>query len=127
MTEPGVLPAVEDFFPGGSGMCRQWCSGLAFAIMVVLACEACPAEQPGMRLAATEQMPAALQAIGVGAEAVVTEQEAAQLRGNWLLTLDLPLFAAVVRGEGPFQLYLLTLSGGVFAGYPVEIRLTLGR
>jgi len=72
------------------------------------------------------QLPAALAALDPSVYEILSDDEAAQVRGQWLLTLDLPLIATVIEGQGKFDLNLLTVSGGVFAGYPVVVRIRVG-
>jgi hypothetical protein len=78
-------------------------------------------------LAATKQLPPALAALEPDAGQIISEREAGQIRGEWILSLSLPLVAARIEGSGPFQLDLLTLSGGVYAGNPVFVQIRIGR
>ena len=77
--------------------------------------------------AATAALPPALLAIPSGADAIVSASAAHDARAHWILTLNLPLVAAVVQGQGPFEMNVLTVSGGIFAGAPVLVRVRVGR
>lgn len=79
------------------------------------------------RLAATDQLPPALAALQPAAAEIMTEQEAQDVRGEWIVNFNFPLFATKIEGWGRFDMSLITLSGGAHAGKPVYVRLTIGR
>lgn len=72
-------------------------------------------------------LPAALQAIRVSPQQVLTAREATQVRGNWIMTLNLPYFATQIQGSGPFTLQLWTIGQGIAPGTPVYVRLSVGQ
>jgi hypothetical protein len=79
------------------------------------------------RLAATDQLPPALAALNPSAAEFVTEQEAEDVRGEWIINFNFPLLATQIEGWGRFEINMITLSGGKYAGQPVFVRLTIGR
>jgi hypothetical protein len=87
-------------------------------------------EQPARgRLAATSQLPPALLALEPSADQIVTEQEAEDVRGQWVINFDFPLLATQIEGWGRFEMAFLTLTGpeSKKPGSPVFVRLTIGR
>ena len=85
------------------------------------------ADQGGrLRSGQRAQLPAALKTRHPPAAPVPSDEQAARVRGQWWLTVDLPLVATMIQGQGHFDLNILTLSGGVFAGNPVMVNITVG-
>ena len=82
--------------------------------------------EDGSHRAATSQLPPALLALGADASDVVSNTEADAIRGQWVLTLNLPLFATAIEGTGKLDLNVVTLSGGRNAGSPIWIGLRIG-
>jgi hypothetical protein len=78
-------------------------------------------------LAATQELPPALRDLNPNAVQMLSCHEAESVTGEWVLDLSLPLIATRIGGHGDFDLRLITLSGGVFAGNPVAIRIRIGR
>jgi hypothetical protein len=94
------------------GLC--WSSSIAFA------------DQPLSRpLIDRNDLPAALQGLTLQPDEIVTAEQAAQIRGNWIMTLNLPYFATRIEGQGRFHLNLWTISGGANAGTPMFIRIVI--
>ena len=96
--------------------------------LVCIATSDSRADQPAaLQTVDLSQLPPALAALRPNPEDILSHDEASQVRGQWLLNVNLPLVAAVIRGQGSFELNMLTLSGGVFAGNPVVVRIRIGR
>jgi len=96
--------------------------------LICIAASDSRADQPAVLQAADHsQLPPALAALRPNPEDILSHDEASQVRGQWLLNVNLPLVAAVIQGQGSFELNMLTLSGGVFAGNPVVVRIRIGR
>ena len=72
------------------------------------------------------ELPAALRAVHVQPHEVLTVREAARVRGQWIMTLNLPYFATQIQGYQPFTLQLWTLGAGIAPGTPVYVRLSVG-
>jgi hypothetical protein len=84
------------------------------------------ADQPLSRpLIDRDDLPAALRAMTLQPDEIVTAGQAAQIRGNWILNLNMPYFATRIEGHGPFSLNLWTISGGANAGTPMFIRIVI--
>jgi hypothetical protein len=79
------------------------------------------------RLAATDQLPPALLALDPGSAQIMTAAEAEDVRGQWIVNFNFPLFATQIEGWGRFDISMITLSGGTHAGKPIFVRLTIGR
>ena len=71
------------------------------------------------------ELPAALQAIHVRPQDVLTRREATQVRGQWIMTVNLPYFATQIQSQQPFTLQLWTVGAGIAPGTPVYIRLSV--
>jgi hypothetical protein len=81
------------------------------------------------RLAATAELPSALLALDPSPDQIVTEQEAEDVRGQWVVNFNFPLLATKIEGWGRFEMAFLTLTGpqSKTPDSPVFVRLTIGR
>ena len=107
------VPSQAMSAPGGAGA-GVWPSGPMAAESGDVASEGC------------RQLPAALKVLDPAAEQILSDRQAADVRGQWILSLDLPLVAARIQGQGRFDLNVLTISSGVFSGTPVMVNVTVG-
>ena len=112
----------------------EWTKSLSLAAVLAMwvtsqfvASPAQAADAPRQSLAATDELPAALRAVDVRPSEILTRPEAAQVRGEWILTLNLPYFATQLQGNQPFTLQLWTVGAGIAPGTPVYVRITVGR
>ena len=71
------------------------------------------------------ELPAALQAIQTRPQDVLTRREATRVRGQWIMTINLPYFATQIQSQQPFTLQLWTIGAGIAPGTPVYIRLSV--
>ena len=99
---------------------------LALAMLLFSAASAGAADTTAPPSACSDELPEALGTLGLEAGQVLSEREAAEIRGQWVLTLDLPLVVAMIEGQGRFDLNVLTVSSGVFAGRPVTVNVRIG-
>lgn len=98
---------------------------------MLLACSLLSSDSQAMdnlpaKSAATSELPAALQAINVQPKHVLTTSEARQVRGQWIMTLNLPFYATQIQGYQPFTLQLWTVGMGIAPGTPVYVRVSVG-
>ena len=77
--------------------------------------------------AATSELPSALAALNLDETRILTESQAENVRGQWLLNLRLPLGAIYFQSHGRFDLQVLTIGHGVNPGKPIRIWLQIGR
>lgn len=99
----------------------------ALVLISVVASDSFAGQPAVAQPANCNELPLALAALQPSPDEILTDAQAAEVRGQWLLNVNLPLVAAVVQGRGDFELTLMTLSGGAYAGNPVIVRIRIGR